>query len=128
MKIYHGIIELRHPIDPRQNGIAERAVRRIKEWTSAVLLESSLNEKWWVDSMECYCYMRNVLDLLADGNTPCDWRFGEQFKGPVIPFDSKVENHLISAKDQSTLHQFGKTVLPGVSILRFCINRENREI
>ena len=29
------------------NGIAERAVRRLKEGTSAVLLQSGLNEKWF---------------------------------------------------------------------------------
>ena len=34
------------------NGIAERAVRRVKEGTSAVLLQSGLNESWWADSME----------------------------------------------------------------------------
>ena len=28
------------------NGIAERAVRRVKEGTSAVLLQSALNENW----------------------------------------------------------------------------------
>ena len=36
------------------NGIAERAVRRVKEGTSAVLLQSGLDENWWADSMECY--------------------------------------------------------------------------
>ena len=35
------------------NGIAERAVRRVKEGTSAVLLQSGLDENWWADSMEC---------------------------------------------------------------------------
>ena len=35
------------------NGIAERAVRRVKEGTSAVLLQSGPNESWWADSMEC---------------------------------------------------------------------------
>ena len=34
------------------NGVAERAVRRVKEGTSAVLLQSGLNESWWADSME----------------------------------------------------------------------------
>ena len=43
------------------NGIAERAVRRVKEGTSAVWLQSGLNESWWADSMECYAYLRNVL-------------------------------------------------------------------
>ena len=52
------------------NGIAERAVRRVKEGTSAVLLQSGLNVSWWADSMECYTSLRNVTDLLFDGKTP----------------------------------------------------------
>ena len=51
------------------NGIAERAVRRVKEGTSAVFLQSGLNESWWTDSMECYTYLPNVTDLLSDGKT-----------------------------------------------------------
>ena len=35
------------------NGLAERAVRRVEEGKSAVLLQSGLDEKWWADSMEC---------------------------------------------------------------------------
>ena len=57
------------------NGIAERAVRRIKEGTCAVLLHSGLDEKWWVDSMECYCFLRNVQDLLSDRKTLYERRF-----------------------------------------------------
>ena len=68
------------------NGIAERAVRRVKEGTSAVLLQSGLNESWWSDSMECYTCLRNVTDLLSDGKTPYERRFGKPFGGPIIPF------------------------------------------
>ena len=96
------------------NGIAERAVRRVKEGTSAILLQSGLGEKWWADSMECYCCLRNVTDLLSDGKTPYERRFGQPFKGPIIPFGSLVEYHPITAKDQSRIHQFGKNVLPGL--------------
>ena len=96
------------------NGIAERAVRRVKEGTSAVLLQSSLNESWWADSMECYTCLRNVTDLLSDGKTPYERRFGQPFKGPIIPFGSLVEYLPITAKDQSRIHQFGKKVLPGL--------------
>ena len=96
------------------NGIAERAVRKVKEGTSAVLLQSSLDEKWWADSMECYTYLRNVTDLLSDGKTPYERRFGQPFKGPIISFGSFVDYHPISAKDQSRIHQFGKKVLPGL--------------
>ena len=96
------------------NGIAERAVRRVKEGTSAVLLQSGLNESWWADSMECYTYLQNVTDLLSDGKTPYERRFGKPFEGPIIPFCSLVEYHPITAKDQSRIHQFGKKVLPGL--------------
>ena len=57
------------PHTSETNGIAERAVRRIKEGTSAILLQSGLDEKKVVDSMECYCYLRNIQDILSDGKT-----------------------------------------------------------
>ena len=95
MKIFHGIIARLHH-------------------TSAVLLQSGPNESWWADSMECYTYLRNVTDLLSDGKTPYERRFGKPFEGPVIPFGSLVEYHPITAKDQSRIHQFGKKVLPGL--------------
>ena len=96
------------------NGIAERAVRRVKEGTSAVLFQSGLNESWWAHSMECYTILRNVTDLLTDGKTPYERRFGQPFNGPIIPCGSLVEYHPISAKDQSRIHQFGKKVLFGL--------------
>ena len=94
------------------NGIAERAVRRVKEGTSAVLLQSGLDENWWADSMEYHYCLRNIQDLLFDGKTPYERRFGEPFKGPTIPFGSMVECHPISGKDLSRLHEFGTKVLP----------------
>ena len=96
------------------NGIAERAVHRVKEDTSAVLLQSGLDENWWADSMECNTYLPNIQDLLSDGRTPYERRFGKPFKGPIIPFGSLVEYYTISAKDQSRIHQFEKKVLPGL--------------
>ena len=58
--------------------------------------------------------MRNILDLLSDEKTLYERRFGEPFKGPIIPFGSMVEYHPTSATDLSRLHQFGKKVLPVV--------------
>ena len=40
--------------------------------------------------------------------------FGKPFEGPIVPFGSLVEYHPTTAKDQSRIHQFGKTVLPGL--------------
>ena len=59
--------------------IAEGAVRRVKEGTSAVLLQSGLDEKWWADSMECFVYLRNIQDLLSDEKTPYERLLGEPF-------------------------------------------------
>ena len=95
------------------NGIAERAVRRVKEGTSAVLLQSGLNESWWA-SMECHTHMRNVTDLLSDGKTSYERRFGQPFEGLIVPFGSLVECHPTTAKDWSRIHQFGKKVSPGL--------------
>ena len=61
------------------SGIAERAARRIKEETSAVLLQSGSNHKW-LDSMECYCCLRDDQDLLADGKSQNERRLGESFQ------------------------------------------------
>ena len=86
MKISPGIIVRQTPHRSETNGIAERAVRRIEEGTSAVLLQSALDEKWWADSMECYCYLRNIQDILSDLKTPHERRLGVPFDGLVIPF------------------------------------------
>ena len=40
------------PCRSETNGIAERAFRRVKEGTSAVLLQSGLDDNWWSDSMD----------------------------------------------------------------------------
>ena len=64
--------------------------------------------------MECFSYLRNVTDLLSDGKTPYERRFGQPFHEPVVPFGAMVEYHSISAKDLSRLHQFVAKVLPGI--------------
>ena len=87
------------------NGIAERAARRVKECASAVLLQSGLDEQWWAASMECHCYLRDVQDLLPDGRTSYERRFGEP-KDRSFRLVQFFEYHPISAKDQSRLHQF----------------------
>ena len=64
------------------NGIAERAVRRVKEGTSAVLLQSGLNESWWADSMECYtpiCETSQIYYLM--GRRPMKDVLGNHLKG-----------------------------------------------
>ena len=60
------------------------------------MLQSGLDEKRWEDSMERFCYLRNVQVLLSDGRTPHERRFGEPFREPAIPFriDDRVSSDL----------------------------------
>ena len=127
VKVHHGIIALQHHTDQKQMGIAERAVRRVQERTSAVLLQSGLDEKWWAESVECCWYLRSVQDLLAGGKTPCERRFGESCEGPVISFGAMVEYHPMSSKDQSRLYQVGEKVLRGIFVGYVLIAGENLE-
>ena len=66
--------------------------------------------------MECYFCLRDARDLLAGAKTPYLRRFEESFKGPIIPFGAMVENHPISPRDQSRVHQFGKKVLQRIFV------------
>ena len=117
VKTYHGIIVLRHPIDPRRMGLLERAVRRVKEGKSAVLLHSGSDERWWFYSKELpLLKCESVQDLQAEGKTLHERRCREPFKIPVIPFGALVEYHPMSAKDQSRL--LGYALIAGEGGLR----------
>ena len=59
-------------------------------------------------------FLRNVQDLLTDGKTPYERRFGEPFRVPIIPFGALDEHNPISPRDQARIHHFGKTVLRGI--------------
>ena len=54
---------------PEMNGMADRAVHRVKEGTVMAFVRSGLPEESWDCSMECYCSLRNVPDKMADGKT-----------------------------------------------------------
>ena len=102
-------------------GLLKEQCAEWKEGTSAVLLQSGLDNEWWAGSMECHCYLRNIKIFCLER------RFGKPCNGPVIPFRAMVEYHPISAKDLSRLHQFGPKVLPGIFFDHVLHARRNLE-
>ena len=68
------------PYRSQTNGVAERAVRRVKERTSCALATSGLEAQWWPEAMSCYCFLRNVEDVLKDGFTAYKSKFLKDFK------------------------------------------------
>ena len=105
------------------NGNDERAVRRVKEGTSAVLLQSGLDENWWADSMECYTYLRNIQDLLSVVKTPYERRFGKPFEGPIFPFGPLVESRRPQRTCRKRRGQAG-----GATACRFSVKGVHRQM
>ena len=51
------------------NGFVERAVTRVTEGTATAMVHRGLPEEWRDCAMECYCFLRDVHDKMAAGNT-----------------------------------------------------------
>ena len=95
--------------------IVERAVRRIKEGTSAaVLLQSGLDEKWWA--------VYGML-LLSGKMFKTSWQTGKhQMKGDsenhlkaeLFRLEQRLNIIRLLQKDQSRLHTYCKKVLLGI--------------
>ena len=51
--------DMSSPNRSETNGIAEHAVRRVKEGTSALLVQSGLSDEWRREAMECFFLFAN---------------------------------------------------------------------
>ena len=66
--------------------------------------------------MACFCFLRNVTEILANGLTPYEARFGTPFKGPKIPFGAMVEYLPSAPKDEERRWKYGSKALHGFFI------------
>ena len=107
------------------NGIAEGAVRRVKEGTSAVLLQSGLDENWLADSVECFTYLRNIQDLLSVGKLHARDVLGNHLKDQsfrlvhwlsITLFLRKISQESINVERKSYLDCSLDTIVRGVNL------------
>ena len=93
---------------PRTHGVGERAVRRVKEGTSCCIVQSGFYACWWGYAMECYCFLRNIVDTLANkGKAPFELRYHSSWYGPIVPFGAYIHYLPLLLKDKARTHQFG---------------------
>ena len=96
------------------NGIAENAIRRVEEGTSCTMSQSGLCDAWWKEAMECYCFLKNVVEIVWTKKTSDCMRFKEDFRGPIVPFGVEVQYFQLSAEDQARGHQMADKWLCGI--------------
>ena len=80
------------------------------------LFESGLNDEWWAHAGRCFCFYRNVVDILAPEygrpeETAFKRRFGYDFRGPLINFGAEILYKPISEADKSRTHQMSAKLL-----------------
>ena len=90
--------------------------------TSSVLVHCGLQESWWANATECYCNLRSVQGLLADGQTPCEPRFTSPYSiwswSKILPhiyiYMQKTMVECISSAQQSSKNVHAIRVERGV--------------
>ena len=102
------------PYRPETNGVAERAVRIVKEGTACTIAQSGWQENWWTDAMRCYCFLRNVTDVVRNGRTPFQARYGQPYQGPKIQFGALVHYKPSPYEHKHYQHDFGPKTVPGI--------------
>ena len=103
VKIFPGIIVRQHHTDRLQMGLLKEQYAECKK----VRLQYCCNQVWMKNGGQSPWNAIPICETFKIsypmGKTPYERRFGESFKGPIVPFGSLVEYYPISAKDHSML-------------------------
>ena len=122
MKIFPGIIVRRHHTDQKQIRLLKE---QCAEWKK-VPLQYCCNQVWkLVGRFHGMLYLSaKRLRSLIWWENPYERRFGQPFKGAIIPFGSLIAYYPISAKDQSRIHEFERRSYLDCSSVTLCTRVE----
>ena len=79
---------------PQTNGIVERQNQELKRGTKTLLAGAGLPPPFWHLAVACYAHHQNAQTV--DGTSPWFKRFGEHFKGQLLPFGCAVRYKPVS--------------------------------
>ena len=74
----------------KTNAVAERNLRTTLEGTRANLEQAGLHHSYWPHAARHWCMSHNI-DQDPERTSPWKFRFGEDFKGPHIPFGARID-------------------------------------
>ena len=97
----------------KTNAVAERLVRSILEGTRVNLLQAGLHHQYWPHAARHWCFMSNVIQV-GEEATPWKIRFGENFKGPKIPFGCQIDYWTGPRKRPKPDLKYEPTSKPGI--------------
>ena len=105
------------PHVPATNGVAERAVGKVKEGTRCQITQSGFPHSWWNRAARCYCFLTNITDIsVGQTKTPYELRFGAPYNGIVLPFGAACEYKPESVKGKFLVRPFGQQMLPAIFV------------
>ena len=103
------------------HGIAERALRRVKKMNFSSTATIRLGWKMlWLIRWNAFAICEKFKTSWQMGKLHMKDCLENHSKGQFFVWSNGVECHPISAREQSILHQFGKTILPGI-FLRYAL-------
>ena len=103
------------------SGMAERAVRKVKEGTSIVFVRSGLDERWCGEVMECYSCSRHIQDFSA-GKAPYARRYDTPFRWSMSTFWSRILSSNFHQKRTGLSNSGQKS--SNVSFIGYALNAE----
>ena len=97
----------------KTNAMAERSIRSVIDGTRVNLEQAGLHHQYWAHAARHACMANNIVDT-REGSSPWSLRFGEKFKGPLVPFGLRIDYWIGPKNKAKSSLRFEPTSNPGI--------------